>query len=98
MGRPPAGRRDITRCLFFQYTVFGREERIMHCSTSVTAQLVRSTLALASIVGALVFTPSFWPAMGLLALAIHFMRGCPACWLGGLLEAIQARKQRKPLS
>ena len=70
----------------------------MHCSTSVTAQLVRGALALASIVGAIVFTPSFWPAMGLLALAIYFMRGCPACWLGGLLEAIQARKQRKPLS
>ena len=69
----------------------------MYCSTSVSAQLIRGALAAASIAGAIVLTPHFWPAIGLFALAIYLMRGCPACWLSGLLEAIRARNARKPL-
>lgn len=67
----------------------------MYCSTSVTAQLVRGVLALASMAGGIVLTPHFWPAMGLFGLAIYFMRGCPACWLVGLMEAIRVRNKRK---
>lgn len=55
----------------------------MYCSTSVTAQLVRGVLALASMAGGIVLTHHFWPAMGLFGLAIYFMRGCPACWQWG---------------
>lgn len=65
----------------------------MYCSTSVTAQLIRGALAAASTAGAIVLTPHFWPAVVLFALAIYLMRGCPACWLVGLLEAIQVRKE-----
>ena len=66
----------------------------MYCSTSVTAQLLRGALAVAAIAGAILITPHFWPAIGLLAAVVYFMRGCPACWLAGLLQAWQAG--RKP--
>ncbi len=69
----------------------------MYCSTSVIAQLVRGALAMISIAGAIMFIPHFWPAMGLFGLAIYFMRGCPACWLMGLMEAIRGRNERKAL-
>jgi len=69
----------------------------MYCSTSVTAQLVRGALAVISIAGAIVLTPHFWPGVGLLGLAIYFMRGCPACWLTGLMDAIRFRNEHKPL-
>lgn len=67
----------------------------MYCSTSVTAQLVRGVMALVSIVGAIVLAPYFWPALVLLPLAIYLMRGCPACWFVGLMEAIRARSESK---
>lgn len=69
----------------------------MYCSTSVTAQLVRGALAVTSMAGAIMLFPHFWPAMGLFGLAIYFMRGCPACWLVGLMEAIRVRNEHKPL-
>lgn len=69
----------------------------MYCSTSISGQLLRGILAAASIAGAIVLTPHFWPAIGLLALAIYLMRGCPACWLAGLLEAIRKRNERNTL-
>ncbi|MDH1932819.1 hypothetical protein [Pseudomonas sp. GD03696] len=69
----------------------------MYRSTSVTAQLVRGVMAVASIAGGIVLSPHFWPAMGLFALAIYFMRGCPACWLVGLIEATRVRNERKSL-
>jgi len=69
----------------------------MYCSTSVTAQLIRGVLAAASIAGAIFLTPHFRPALALLPLAIFFMRGCPACWLVRLMEAIRVRSERKPL-
>lgn len=39
-------------------------------------------------------SPGTGAALGLLPVAIYLMRGCPACWLMGLLEAVQARKER----
>lgn len=69
----------------------------MYCSTSVTAQLARGALAVASIAGSIVLAPHFWPAIGLFGLAIYLMRGCPACWLFGLIEAIRVRNERKAL-
>ncbi|KAG0955762.1 hypothetical protein G6F31_012789 [Rhizopus arrhizus] len=69
----------------------------MYCSTSVKAQLVRGALAVTSIAGAIVLTPNFWPAAGLFGFAIYLMRGCPACWLAGLMEAIRVRNERKSL-
>jgi hypothetical protein len=66
----------------------------MYCSTSVTAQVIRGVLAAAAIAGAILLS-SFWPAMALLALAVYLMRGCPACWLAGLMAAIRNRDEHK---
>ena len=66
----------------------------MYCSTSITAQLLRGALAAAAIAGAIVWTPQFWPALALIPLDIYLMRGCPMCWLVGLLQAIQNYRQR----
>lgn len=68
----------------------------MHCNTSTLAQLGRGALALAALVGAIVLTPHFWPAIGLLAVAFYFMRGCPACWVADLIET--THPHRKPRS
>ncbi len=68
----------------------------MYCDTSVTRQLVRGVLAAASITGAILLTPHFWPAIGLLAVAVYFMGGCPACWLAGLAQAIENRSKHSP--
>ena len=70
----------------------------MYCSTSITAQLLRGALALVSIVAAIWLTPHFWPAAGLIFLAVILMRGCPACWIAGLFEAIRARKEARELN
>ena len=67
----------------------------MYCSTSVSAHLMRGALALASIAGGIAWAPHYWPALGLIPLAIYFMRGCPACWFMGLLQAVQNRSGRK---
>lgn len=67
----------------------------MYCSSSVSGQLLRGVMAALSIAGAIFLTPHFWPAIGLLPVAIYFMRGCPACWLAGLAEAIRARSEHK---
>lgn len=63
----------------------------MYCETSVTRQLTRGVLAAAAIAGAILLAPHFWPAIGLLAVAVYFMGGCPACWLAGLIQAIENR-------
>lgn len=68
-----------------------------YCSTSVMMQLLRGALALASIVGGVMLTPRFWPAIGLFALAFYLMRGCPACWLAGLIDAMQRRDEHHQL-
>lgn len=67
----------------------------MYCNTSVTNQIARGVLAVACIAGAVVLTPRFWPAIALLAVAVFLMRGCPACWLMGLVEAIERSSDRK---
>lgn len=67
----------------------------MYCNTSVLNQIARGVLAVACIAGAVVLTPRFWPAVALLAVAVFLMRGCPACWLMGLVEAIERGSDRK---
>ncbi len=67
----------------------------MYCNTSVTTQVARGVLAVACIAGAIMLVPRFWPAIGLFAVAVYLMRGCPACWLMGLIEAIESRADQK---
>lgn len=63
----------------------------MYCSTSVSGHLIRGALAIAAISSAIALTPHFWPALLLFPVAIYLMRGCPMCWLVGLLEAMRNR-------
>jgi hypothetical protein len=67
----------------------------MYCNTSVLNQIARGVLAVACIAGAIVLTPHFWPAVALFAVAVVLMRGCPICWLLGLVEAIESSADRK---
>lgn len=75
-------------------STYPSEEVIMFCSTSITGYLVRGVLALAALLGGVALTPHFWPALGLFPFAIYLMRGCPICWLMGLLEALRTRHAR----
>ncbi|HET6586634.1 MAG TPA: hypothetical protein VFG67_02540 [Oleiagrimonas sp.] len=67
----------------------------MSGNISVTVQLVRGALALAAIVGAALLARHIWAVALLLLVAVFLMRGCPMCWLSGLIEAFSARRARK---
>ena len=68
----------------------------MFCSTSIGVHLLRglgaaSLLALSWYVGAR--QPAFTLAIiPMLIGAVLLLRGCPMCWLMGLLEAVSTRK------
>ena len=57
--------------------------------TRLTAQLIRGATAAALIAWALFFAPT-QPALALAAgvMAVIAMRGCPACWMLGLVDAL----------
>lgn len=67
----------------------------MYCNTSVISQIARGVLAVACIVGAIMLSHYFWATIALVAAAVILMRGCPACWLTGLLEAMESGSNRK---
>lgn len=67
----------------------------MYCNTSIIMQLTRGVLAVACIAGAIALASHTWLFVGLLASAVYLMRGCPACWLTGLIEAIGKRSERQ---
>ncbi len=72
----------------------------MYCSTSVGIHLLRGLAALTLIIGAL-YLSAFGTA-GLIVATIAFvgaillLRGCPMCWLIGLLETLRRRKEKAP--
>jgi hypothetical protein len=60
-------------------------------STSVAAHLVRGAVGFGLIGLALALTPSVGPAALLLAPpGMVALRGCPTCWVAGLIEIISA--------
>ncbi|MFG1906977.1 hypothetical protein [Kribbella sp. NPDC048928] len=65
-------------------------------SKSLPRHLVRGTIGFGSIVAAFALVPVFGPlALLLLPLALVAFRGCPTCWLIGLMETISnGRLQR----
>ena len=66
----------------------------MFCSTSITIHLLRGLAAVALLLGALLFISLPWPVrLTGAVLALVLMRGCPTCWLVGLIETIARRKQ-----
>jgi hypothetical protein len=65
-------------------------------STSVARHLVRGAIGFGLVGSALVLTPSVGPAALLLApVGMVALRGCPACWIAGLIEAISAGRLQR---
>ena len=66
-------------------------DRSALASTSVARHLARGAIGFGLIAAALALTPSVGPAALLLAPAgMVALRGCPTCWIAGLIETISA--------
>ncbi|BBB68265.1 hypothetical protein UNDYM_4012 [Undibacterium sp. YM2] len=68
----------------------------MFCSTSVTVHLLRGLGALTLVIAAFLLEPfgMIWSGLALIA-AFLLMRGCPMCWMMGLIEALYERRKKK---
>ena len=65
----------------------------MFCSPSVTQHLLRGLAAAALLISAFYYaeTYPFWIIPALIG-AFILMRGCPTCWLVGLVQTIARRR------
>lgn len=73
----------------------------MFCSTSITRHLLRCGVAFVLLLAAV--SASGFPALLRIAagaVALLLMRGCPMCWLIGLLQTVtrRAKHSHLPLS
>jgi hypothetical protein len=65
-------------------------------STSVGAHLARGAIGFALIGSAVALTPSHGPVALLFApLGMVALRGCPTCWIAGLIETISAGRLQR---
>lgn len=66
-------------------------------SSSVTRHLVRGTVGFGSLIGAVLVFTTAWPvSVLLLGLGALALRGCPMCWMIGLVQTIsRGRLQRE---
>jgi hypothetical protein len=68
-------------------------ERSMYCSRSMTVHLLRGFGAAGLIALAVIYREAHaWLLPPALIGAIVLMRGCPMCWLMGLVETAQTRR------
>jgi hypothetical protein len=66
-------------------------DRNAFASTSVARHLTRGAIGFGLIGAALTLTPSVGPVVLLLApLGMVALRGCPTCWIAGLIQTISA--------
>ncbi len=65
-------------------------DRSALASTSVARHLTRGAIGFGLIGAALALTPSVGPAALLLAPGMVALRGCPTCWIAGLIQTISA--------
>lgn len=64
--------------------------------TSVAAQLTRGAIGFGLIAATVALTPSVGLAALLLApLGMVALRGCPMCWIAGLIQAISAGRLKR---
>jgi hypothetical protein len=71
-------------------------DRGAFASISVARHLMRGVIGFGLIGSALALTPSFGPAALLLALpGMVALRGCPTCWIAGLVETISAGRLQR---
>jgi hypothetical protein len=70
--------------------------RSAFASTSVARHLTRGAIGFVLLGLALALTPSVGPAALLLApLGMIALRGCPTCWIAGLIETISAGRLQR---
>jgi hypothetical protein len=63
---------------------------------SLTGHLARGAIGFGLIVSGLALTPSVGPVALLLALpGMVALRGCPTCWIAGLIQVISAGRLRR---
>jgi hypothetical protein len=65
-------------------------------SAPIASQLVRGALGFGLIAAAIALTPSLGAGAFLLVLpGMVALRGCPTCWVVGLIEAVSAGRLRR---
>ncbi len=68
-------------------------------STSVAAHLARGAIGFGLIGSAVALTPSQGPFALLFApLGMVALRGCPTCWIAGLMETVSAGRLQRTCS
>jgi hypothetical protein len=71
-------------------------DRGVFASTSLPAHLARGAIGFGLLGAAVVLTPSHGPAALLLAPpGLLALRGCPTCWVAGLVQTISAGRLRR---
>jgi hypothetical protein len=71
-------------------------DRGMFASTSLPAHLARGALGFGLLGAAVALTPSHGPAALLLAPpGLLALRGCPTCWIAGLVQTISTGRLRR---
>ena len=69
----------------------------MFASKSILEHLARGAVGVGSLIGSSVmFATHPAAALGLVALGMIALRGCPMCWTMGLIETIAARMRGQP--
>jgi hypothetical protein len=68
----------------------------MFKSRSVVEHIIRGALGFGLLTVGLIYAPVLgWWTVALLAGALLSFRGCPMCWIAGLVETVLHRKARK---
>jgi hypothetical protein len=71
-------------------------ERSVFASSSVPRHLMRGALGFGLIAVAFALAPSHGPVALLLApIGVVALRGCPTCWIAGLVETISAGRLQR---
>jgi hypothetical protein len=71
-------------------------DRSAFASTSLARHLARGAIGFGLIGSAFALTPTVGPAALLLAPpGVVALRGCPTCWIAGLMETISAGRLRR---
>ncbi len=65
-------------------------------STSLPRHVARGAVGFVALIAAVALAPVFWPASLLLApVGLLALRGCPTCWVIGLLQTVSMSRLRR---
>ncbi|HYD18327.1 MAG TPA: hypothetical protein VEF76_07605 [Patescibacteria group bacterium] len=70
----------------------------MRACPTIRTQLLRGAIAAAALIAAY-FAYAQMPLLSyaLIGVSLFAMRGCPACWVAGMCDAVRARKPAAPV-